>query len=217
MVILVAQSGRECLLQLESCLAKAGYQTMGTNSGRVVLEWLQVGSPDLILLDQALAGLDGLEVCRRLRAAGTTSPVLFVSCRNDTLDRVLALDCGADDYVGYPVEQVELQARIRALLRGRGRAAVLEMGKVRLDPALRRVTLGANELAMSATEFALLEYLLHNAGRVLSRSALLDHVWHGRFNSENVVEVYIGYLRRKLGSEAHLIQTVRGVGYRMSS
>lgn len=217
MVILLAQSVRDRLQELETSLSAAGYQVRSTTSGLVILEWLRAQSFDLVVLDIELGTVDGLEVCRRLRAAGARTPVLFVSERNDTMDRVAALDSGADDYLGFPLEEVELMARIRALLRGRGRAAVLEMGGLCLDPALRRVTLDGAELAMSATEFALLEYLLHNAGKVLSRSVLLDHVWHGRFNSENVVEVYIGYLRRKLGEKARLIQTVRGVGYRMNA
>lgn len=217
MVLLVAQAGQEQLRELEELLSAASYQTRGTTSGQLVLDWLAQESFDLILLDTALLAPNGIEVCRRLRAAGAAAPVLFISSCNDTSKRVAALDAGADDFLGHPSDPGELLARIRALLRGRGRAAILEVEGLRLDPALRRVTLDGTELQMSATELSLLEYLLHNAGRVLSRSVLLDHVWHGRITSENVVEVYIAYLRKKLGRHAHLIQTVRGAGYRLDS
>jgi two-component system OmpR family response regulator len=175
---------------------------------------------DAIVLDVLLPGIDGFEVCRRLRADGVRSPVLMLTARDAVDDRVRGLDTGADDYVTKPFSLAELAARLRALAR-RGpvtRPPVLEAGDLRLDPAERRVWRGRAEIALSAREFALLETFLRHPGQVLDRLQLLDHAWDGEYeNRSNVIDVYIRYLREKVdrpfGVES--IETVRGAGYRL--
>src|SRR5215213_6282945 len=175
---------------------------------------------DAIVLDVMLPGLDGFEVCRRMRADGVQSPVLMLTARDAVDDRVRGLDTGADDYLVKPFSFAELAARLRALAR-RGpveRPPVLEAGDLRLDPAARRVARGDLEIALSAREFGLLETLMRHPGQVLDRLQLLDHVWDGEYeNRSNVVDVYIRYLREKVdrpfGVES--IETVRGAGYRL--
>jgi two-component system OmpR family response regulator len=172
---------------------------------------------DLILLDVMLPGLDGFEVVRALRAEGVWAPTLMLTALDDVGDRVRGLDSGADDYLVKPFSFDELMARIRALLR-RGappRPAVLEVDGIRLDPAARRVWRGGEELSLTAREFALLEIFMRHPGEVLSRFELLEHVWDDSYeNRSNVIEVYVGYLREKLGRDA--IETVRGAGYRLA-
>ena len=175
---------------------------------------------DAIVLDVMLPGLDGFEVCRRMRADGVRAPVLMLTARDAVGDRVRGLDTGADDYLVKPFSFAELAARLRALVR-RGpleRPPVLEAGDLRLDPAARRVSRGDVEVALSAREFALLETLMRHAGQVLDRLQLLDHVWDGEYeNRSNVIDVYVRYLREKVdrpfGVES--IETVRGAGYRL--
>jgi two-component system OmpR family response regulator len=175
---------------------------------------------DAIVLDIRLPGIDGFEVCARLRADGVQAPVLMLTARDAVDDRVRGLDTGADDYLVKPFSLAELAARLRALAR-RGpvaRAPVLEVGDLRLDPAARRVWRGRAEIALSAREFALLETLMRHPGQVLDRLQLLDHAWSGEYeNRSNVIDVYIRYLREKVdrpfGVES--IETVRGAGYRL--
>jgi two-component system, OmpR family, response regulator len=175
---------------------------------------------DAIVLDLLLPGIDGFEVCRRLRADGVRSPILMLTARDAVDDRVRGLDIGADDYLTKPFSLAELGARLRAVAR-RGpveRPPVLAAGDLRLDPAERRVWRGRAELVLSAREFALLETLMRHPGQVLDRLQLLDHVWDGEYeNRSNVIDVYIRYLREKVdrpfGVES--IETVRGAGYRL--
>jgi two-component system OmpR family response regulator len=175
---------------------------------------------DAIVLDVMLPGLDGFEVCRRLRDDGVWSPVLMLTARDAVEDRVAGLDGGADDYLVKPFVFAELVARLRALGR-RGpveRPAVLEAGDLRLDPAARSVQRGDAEIALSAKEYALLETFLRRPGQVLDRFQLLEHAWDGEYeNRSNVVDVYVRYLREKVdrpfGVES--IETVRGAGYRL--
>jgi two-component system, OmpR family, response regulator len=175
---------------------------------------------DAIVLDVLLPGIDGFEVCRRLRADDVRSPVLMLTARDAVDDRVRGLDTGADDYLTKPFSLAELAARLRALAR-RGpieRPPVLQAGDLRLDPAARRVWRAQAEIALSAREFALLETLMRHPGQVLDRLQLLDHVWDGEYeNRSNVIDVYIRYLREKIdrpfGVES--IETVRGAGYRL--
>ncbi len=175
---------------------------------------------DAILLDVMLPGIDGFETCRRLRAEGNRAPVLVLTARDAVEDRVAGLDSGADDYVTKPFAVAELLARIRALSR-RGpieRPAVLEAGDLRLDPAAHQVWRGDEEVALSATEFSLLEALMRHAGEVLSREQLLEQVWGDDGDAQsNVVDVYIHYLRQKVDRPfgAESIETVRGGGYRL--
>jgi two-component system response regulator MprA len=181
--------------------------------------------PDALLLDVMLPGMDGLEVCRRLRAAGDDLPVLMLTARDEVADRVAGLDAGADDYLPKPFALEELLARLRALLR-RTRAAgdgshggddaVLRFADLVLDPATRDVRRGERAIRLTRTEFSLLETLLRRPRRVLTRGQILEEVWGYDFpTTANSLEVYVGYLRRKTeeGGEARLVHTVRGVGY----
>src|SRR5215217_6242586 len=175
---------------------------------------------DAIVLDVMLPGLDGFEVCRRMRADGVQSPVLMLTARDAIDDRVRGLDTGADDYLVKPFSFAELTARLRALAR-RGpieRAPVLAAGDLHLDPSGRRVWRGETDIALSAREFALLETLMRHPGHVLDRLQLLDHVWDGEYeNRSNVIDVYIRYVREKVDRPFGVasIETVRGAGYRL--
>jgi two-component system, OmpR family, response regulator len=175
---------------------------------------------DVLVLDVMLPGIDGFEVCRRLRAEGVGTPILMLTARDSVADRVAGLDGGADDYLTKPFSYAELLARLRALARrGAGdRQPELSAGDLRLDPAGRRVWRGEEEIDLSAKEFALLETFMRRPGEVLSRFQLLDHAWdYGYENRSNIVDSYIRLLRRKVdrpfGRES--IETVRGAGYRL--
>jgi two-component system OmpR family response regulator len=175
---------------------------------------------DAVVLDVMLPGMDGFQVCRRLRDAGVWAPVLMLTARDGVEDRVAGLDSGADDYLTKPFSFQELLARLRALAR-RGaveRPTVLEVGDLRLDPATRRVWRGDTEIALSAKEFALLETFMRRPGQVLSRFDLLEHAWdYGYENRSNVVDVYLRYLREKIDRPfgRASLETVRGAGYRL--
>ncbi len=175
---------------------------------------------DVVVLDVMLPGLDGFEVCRRLRADEVWTPVLMLTARDAVEDRVAGLDGGADDYLVKPFSFEELLARLRALAR-RGaaeRPSVLEAGDLRLEPSTRRVTRGDVEISLSPKEFALLETLMLRPGKALSRLQLLEHGWDDTYeNRSNVVDVYIRYLREKIDRPfgTNTIETVRGVGYRL--
>jgi two-component system OmpR family response regulator len=175
---------------------------------------------DVLVLDVMLPGLDGFEVCRRVRADGVWAPVLMLTARDAVEDRVAGLDGGADDYLLKPFAFDELLARLRALAR-RGsaeRPAVLHAGGLRLDPATRRAARDGVEIPLSQKEFALLETLMRRPGQVLTRLQLLEHAWDAGYeNRSNVVDVYIRYLREKIDRPfgADTIETVRGAGYRL--
>jgi DNA-binding response OmpR family regulator len=176
------------------------------------------GSFDAVVLDILLPGLNGVEVCRRMRAARVHTPVLMLTARDAVEQRVEGLDAGADDYLTKPFAIAELQARVRALGRRRAESEgdVLHTADLRLDRSRNHVFLGESMLELTTKEFMLLEFLLRNKGRVLSRQQILDNVWgHGSTTSANVVDIYIHYLRRRIdkGRERPLIRTVRGVGY----
>ena len=175
---------------------------------------------DAIVLDVMLPGLDGFDVCARLRADHVRSPVLLLTARDAVEDRVRGLDTGADDYLGKPFSFDELSARLRALVR-RGpleRPVVLEVGDLHLDPSSRRVWRGETDIALSAKELSLLDTFMRRPGQVLDRFQLLEHAWDQRYeNRSNVVDVYVRYLREKIdrpfGRDS--IETVRGIGYRL--
>ncbi len=175
---------------------------------------------DVIVLDLMLPGIDGLEVCRRLRNAQRWSPVLMLTARGDVADRIRGLNVGADDYLPKPFSFGELSARLRALIR-RGaceRPAVLAVDDLRLDPAARRASRGKTEFDLSPKEFALLEFLMRHPGEVLSRTAIIEHVWDFAYDgTSNVVDQYVAYLRRKIDKPFRVsqLETVRGVGYRL--
>jgi DNA-binding response OmpR family regulator len=163
-----------------------------------------------------LPGLDGLEVCRRLRSQGSTLPILMLTARGEVQERVLGLNAGADDYLGKPFEVSELVARVQALLRRAAGHAQLALGPLVLDQVQRKVTLEGRELELTQREFALLLHLIHHRQRTVSRSELLSSVWSTQFDPEsNVIEVHMSRLRNKLGGHAYLIDTVRGRGYRL--
>ena len=175
---------------------------------------------DAIVLDVMLPGMDGFELCRRLRLDGVWSPVLMLTARDAVEDRVEGLDTGADDYLTKPFSFAELAARLRALAR-RGpleRPPVLAAGDLRLDPASRRVWRGDADIALSAREYALLETFMRRPGQVLDRFQLLEHAWDNHYeNRSNVIDVYVRYLREKVDRPFGLesIETVRGAGYRL--
>ena len=175
---------------------------------------------DAIVLDLMLPGIDGLEVCRRLRADGVWAPILMLTARDAVRDRVAGLDGGADDYVTKPFSYAELLARLRALMR-RGaieRPTQLEVGGLRLDPATRQVWRGEAEIELSAKEFAILETFMRRPGEVLSRFQLLEHAWDYDYeNRSNVVDSYVRFLRQKIDKPfgVESIETVRGAGYRL--
>jgi DNA-binding response OmpR family regulator len=177
------------------------------------------GGFDVIILDLGLPDIDGLEVCRRLRDAGVPTPVLVLTARDEVEDRVRGLDAGADDYLGKPFALAELLARVRALARRppqqRGERE-LRLADLTLDVAGHRAWRGGRAIALSAKEFALLEFLLRHAGQVLTRQQIIEHVWRYDYDGhDTVVDTYIHYLREKIdaGAAQRLVHTVRGVGY----
>jgi two-component system OmpR family response regulator len=202
---------------LQAALSHHGYDVHPVTTGREAMAAVPAVRPDLILLDVMLPDLDGFEVCRRLRSEGTRTPVLFLTARDSTDDTVRGLTLGGDDYLAKPFSLEELVARIDAVLRRAGatRDAVLRCADLEVDDDAHRVRRAGQEVSLSPTEYNLLHYLLVNQGRALSRSQILDHVWHYDFGGDSgVVETYIGYLRRKVDSVApKLIHTIRGIGY----
>jgi two-component system response regulator MprA len=195
-----------------------GYTVVTASDGQEALEAQALAPADAIVLDVLMPNLDGLEVCRRLRIGGDPVPVLMLTARETVPDRVAGLDAGADDYLVKPFALQELLARLRALLRRTLEAdgAALRFADLSLDPETREVCRGERAIELTRTEFLLLELLLRNPKRVLTRELILERVWGYDFEtSSNSLDVYIGYLRRKTegGGEARLIQTVRGVGY----
>jgi two-component system OmpR family response regulator len=204
---------------LDAALRHNGFEITSVATGRAALDAVAASEPDLVLLDVMLPDLDGFEVCRRLRTAGTRTPVLFLTARDGTEDKVRGLTLGGDDYLVKPYSLEELVARVQAILRRAGLAreeqAVLRCADLEMHDEAHRVTRAGVDVNLSPTEYSLLRYLLLNQGRVLSKPQILDRVWHYDFGGDGgVVETYIGYLRRKLDNvEPRLIHTIRGVGY----
>ena len=192
------------------------------SSGSDALDLAEIGGLDAVILDIGLPDLSGLEVARRLRAAGSRIPIIMLTARDAVRDRVIGLDAGADDYVVKPFAYEELAARLRALVRrsenGAGtHADGLRCGSIVLDESARLVTIDDRRVDLSPREFAMLECLLRHQGQVLSRDQLLDHAWpHDVDVLPGSVDAYVYFLRRKLGREARRIETVRGIGYRMA-
>jgi two-component system, OmpR family, response regulator MprA len=220
--LLVAEDDRAVREALVRALTLEGYRVDAVADGAAALEIIRSASPDAALLDIMMPIVDGLTVCKVLRAEGLRLPILMLTARSDTGDRVAGLDAGADDYLVKPYALDELLARIRALLRRTMDLAhgevpeVLTLGDLRIEVAARRVTRNAVEVDLTKTEFDVLEFLVRNAGIVLGQSQIYDAIWGYDFGPESKnLAVYIGYLRRK--TEAHgwsrVIHTVRGVGY----
>lgn len=218
MKILIVEDDPSVARFIEQALKEAGYATVAASDGDSAYRLASSQPFELILLDVMLPGMDGLEVCRRLRERGLRTPILMLTARDLLEDKVQGLDSGADDYLVKPYQVAELLARARALLRRPGGGPpMLQVGSIVLDPAARSVSCDERPVELSATEYSLLEYLMRNAGRTLTRSMILQHVWRYDFDgNDKVLDVYISYLRKKLGSDSS-IQTIRGVGYRMES
>ncbi|MDT0613482.1 response regulator transcription factor [Streptomyces lancefieldiae] len=238
--VLLAEDDRAIRHALERALTLEGYQVTAVADGVEALAQAHRGRPDVVVLDVMMPGMDGLQVCRALRAEGDPTPILMLTALVETADRIAGLDAGADDYVVKPFDVEEVFARLRALLRRRGREEAepdtapvtdvaqparegeepdgrfLEAAGLRMDPRARRAWRGGRELELTRTEFELLELLVRNAGIVLDHSTIYDRIWGYDFGpgSKNLA-VYVGYLRRKLDQPGapQLIQTVRGVGY----
>jgi two-component system OmpR family response regulator len=205
---------------LATALRFVGFDVAIANTGRAALDAAVSFAPDLVVLDVMLPDYDGFEVCARLRADGVKAPVVFLTARDDTEDKVHGLRMGGDDYVTKPFSLEELIARIEAVLRrasgeSAATSARLEYADLVMDVEQHQVWRAGEPVSLSPTEFRLLRYLLANPNRVLSKAQILDHVWEYDFDGDgNVVETYISYLRRKIDPlGAPLIQTVRGVGY----
>ncbi|MBK9475271.1 MAG: response regulator transcription factor [Tetrasphaera sp.] len=205
---------------LARALRREGYDVEVRGDGLSALEAAR-SLPDLLILDLGLPQLDGLEVCRLLRAEGLTLPVLMLTARADEVDLVVGLDAGADDYVTKPFRLAELLARARALLRRGVSEASPSESLIRIDPDSRRVYLRGDELQLTGKEFDLLRVLVRNEGKVVSRERLMRDVWDTAwFGSTKTLDMHISVLRRKLGDDAgqpRYIRTVRGVGFRFDS
>ncbi|MEU3899465.1 response regulator transcription factor [Streptomyces sp. NPDC045251] len=233
--VLLAEDDRAIRHALERALTLEGYRVTAVADGTEALAQAQSGRPDVLVLDVMMPGVDGLQVCRELRAEGDPTPILMLTALVETADRIAGLDAGADDYVVKPFDVEEVFARLRALLRRTDRedpdsdspvadgpqepdaaARYLEAAGLRMDPRARRAWRDGRELELTRTEFELLELLVRNAGVVLEHSTIYDRIWGYDFGpgSKNLA-VYVGYLRRKLDQPGtpQPIQTVRGVGY----
>jgi two-component system OmpR family response regulator len=217
--VLVVDDEPSIVDALATCLRYEGFEVDEAGTGRDALALAQDDPPDLVILDVMLPGLDGLEVTRRLRADGVNVPILFVTARDTLADKLAGLTIGGDDYVTKPFALTEVIARVQTILRRVGLNSpddgVLRFADLELDESAHEVRRGGIDVKFTATEFSLLRYFMLNPRHVLSKSQILDYVWHYDFGGEaNVVETYVSYLRRKL--EKHgppLIHTVRLVGY----
>ena len=215
--VLVVDDDSHIAASLRRALIYEGYAVEVAPDGAMALNRARERMPDLVVLDVMLPGMSGVEVCQRLRAAGDV-PILMLTAKDGTADRVVGLDSGADDYLVKPFAYEELMARIRALLRRQAPRArkVLQYADLSMDLGTREVRRGEHSVALTPKEFDLLQHLLRNPRQVLTRDRILDAVWGYDFGAtSNSVDVYVGYLRQKLEADGspRLIQTVRGVGY----
>jgi DNA-binding response OmpR family regulator len=214
--ILLVEDDRSIASFVEPELEHLGFLVRCAYDGVAGLEEAQRFGPALIVLDIMLPGLDGVGVLKRLRQGGSRVPVIMLTARDTTLDKVHSLDHGADDYLTKPFDIEELLARIRALLRRAEGDEILRVADLEINTSTREVRRGEREIELTSREYELLEFMAHNPRRVLSRELLLSRVWDEDFGlTTNLVDVYVGYLRRKVDApgEAKLIRTVRGAGY----
>ncbi|MEU7695134.1 response regulator transcription factor [Microbispora hainanensis] len=221
MRVLVVEDERRMAAALRRGLQAEGFAVDLAHDGNEGLHLARVGDYDVVVLDIMLPGMSGYNVCKQLRAEENWVPILMLSAKDGEYDMADGLDLGADDYLTKPFSYVVLVARLRALLRRGGgrRPAVLRAGDLSLDPAARTVTRGEAPVELTPREFALLEYLMRRPGEVVSKPEILEHVWDTYDTDPNVVEVYVGYLRRKIDTPfgRAALQTVRGAGYRLAS
>ncbi len=223
MRILVVEDERKVASFLRQGLQEEGHAVETAADGAAALDMILEGPGyDLVVLDVMLPKRDGFEVLKTLRQRHVQTPVLVLTARDAVSDKVVGLDLGADDYLTKPFAFDEVLARVRALLRrGAGqRTPVLRLADLALDPATRTVTRDGRRITLTTREYALLEYFLRNAGRVLTRPMIAQHVWGLDFDPEsNIIDVYVGYLRRKIDGEGErrLLHTVRGAGYMLSA
>jgi two-component system OmpR family response regulator len=218
--ILVVEDEARLATLLRRGLTEEAHAVDLAADGEEALAWVDVGDYDAIVLDIMLPGVDGLEVCRRLRQRRVQTPILLLTARDSIADRVSGLDAGADDYLVKPFAFAELAARLRALARRPPEThdPILTAGEVRLDPAARRVWRGGEEIPLPNKEFRILEYLMRHPNRVLTRPMIAEHIWDYDFpNVTNVIDVHIRQLRRQLHDPypGGMIETVRGTGYRL--
>lgn len=217
MHILVVEDDARIAAFVTRGLEESGYAITVAHDGGDGFLAARYNDYDLIVLDVMLPKMDGIEVARRLRAAGKATPILMLTARDTEKDKIRGLDVGADDYLTKPFSFGEFLARVRALLRRDTltRASIMRLGDLELDTAARQVRRGGQEVALSAREYALLEYLVHHAGQILTREQLAAHVWSDAAVESNVIDVYVRYLRQKVDAPfgKPLIHTVRGVGY----
>lgn len=221
MRILVIEDEPKVASFIRRALQEESYAVDLCLDGAEGLEFAKDITYDVVILDLMLPTLSGLEVLMQLRKAKVTTPVIILTARSDVNDRVAGLDAGADDYLTKPFSIEELLARVRARLRQTGNPMdVLQVDDLVLNPSTRLVTRGGQRIELTSKEYALLEYLMRNAGRVLTRSMITEHVWNLDFDTfTNVIDVYISYLRHKIdhGHSRRLIQTIRGSGYRLQA
>jgi two-component system, OmpR family, response regulator len=219
--VLVVDDEENIRFLLSTALRHAGYNVIEAHSGRDAVDKYTEHRPDVVLLDVMLPDFDGFEVLKRIRADGPMCPVIFLTARDTTADQVKGLTVGGDDYVVKPFSLEAVLARINVQLRRTGMSDehVLRYEDLEMDDARHLVTRGGDEIDLSATEYKVLRYLLANAGRVVSKAQILEHVWHYDFDGDtNIVESYISFLRRKVDAgRPSLIKTIRGVGYTLRS
>ena len=219
MNILIVDDDTGLLDQLKTALRRKNYGVEIAENGEQAMDKIFDVSYDLILLDIMLPRVDGLSVLKEVRKAGMDMPILMLTARSDVQDKVKGLDHGADDYLAKPFSMAELMARIRAMLRRKGnRTPLLEVGPVCLDTAKRQVNLNGEEVHLTAKEFSILEFLLHNKGSAVSRFNLAEHIWGEEFDPfsmSNYVDVHMKNLRKKLTSQGEppIIKTIRGIGF----
>ncbi|MCL2532935.1 MAG: response regulator transcription factor [Nocardiaceae bacterium] len=222
--VLLAEDDEAIAAPLSRALGREGYTVTIEQTGPSALERALTGDFELLILDLGLPGMDGLEVCRQLRAHSLDLAVLMLTARTDEVDFVVGLDAGADDYVGKPFRLAELMARVRALLRrsGGGEDVVVEVAGIRLEPAARRVLVNGSEVTLANKEYELLRVLLEHAGQVVSRDTILREVWGDvELRGSKTLDMHMSWLRRKIGDEGagadRRIATVRGVGFRINT
>lgn len=223
--VLLAEDDEAIAAPLSRALGREGYTVTVERTGPDALARALGGTFDLLILDLGLPGMDGLKVCRQIRASTSELAVLMLTARTDEVDFVVGLDAGADDYVSKPFRLAELMARVRALLRRRGPTAEdtpIEVGGLRLEPAARRVLLDGTEISLANKEYELLKILLDHAGQVVSRETILREVWGDvELRGSKTLDMHMSWLRRKIGDEGPVaerrIATVRGVGFRINT